>query len=129
MTKGDQRLSVRMSAAMPERHNVRLDAADEVISKREQVTEGESVGFSGLEGALASPRDHDDIAVFEDLVLGEHRAAGECLVLDLAVEGLLAFEVPEPGEIPDDIVGQAGEDLLVIAAPEPVHVSLDHILA
>ena len=42
----------------------------------------------------------------------------ERLVLDLAVEVVLAGQVAEPGQVPHDVVGEQGQDPLAVALPE-----------
>ncbi len=69
------------------------------------------------------------VGLLDEAVDGERGAAGELLVLDLLIEGLLAPEVPEPGEVPDDVVGETGEDVGVVAAAEAVEVPRDHRLS
>ena len=59
------------------------------------------------------------------------RSAGalERLVLDLAVEVVLAGQVAEPGQVPHDVVGEQGQDPLVVALPEALEVRRRSVLA
>jgi len=46
------------------------------------------------------------------------------LVLDLLIERLLPGEMPVSGQVPGDVVGQAGQDLFVVTAAEAVEIPL-----
>jgi hypothetical protein len=49
--------------------------------------------------------------------------------LYLLIERVLAGEMTVSGEVPDDVVGQAAEDLPVIAAAETLEIRLDDLFA
>src|SRR5262249_38881239 len=75
-----------------------------------------------------SDRDHD-VLVLDDAIDGQGRDADELVALDFLIEGGLAGEMRVSREIPRDVVGQAGQDPGVIAAPEPLEVLLDNCRA
>ena len=102
---------------------------DQVAREREDVAERESVDLTGLLSRLAVAGRDDGVGRFDEAIDGQRGAADEVLVLDLAVEPTLARQQRVAGEIPDDVVGQATEDLFVIAAAEPVEVRFDHVRA
>ena len=85
--------------------------------------------LTGFLSRLAVAGRDDGVGRFDEAVDGQRRAPDEVLVLDLTVEPTLARQQGVAGEIPDDVVGQAAEDLLVITAAEPVEVRSYNILA
>src|SRR5688572_4257852 len=56
------------------------------------------------------------------------RGSDEVGVLDLRVVGVRALEMLVADDVPDDVLGETGEDLLVIRPAPPVEVALDHSL-
>src|SRR4051794_30367137 len=91
-----------------ERDDVRLDPGDQVARKGEDVAIGERHDLPALEGGLAVADRNHGVALFDETVDGQRWAAGEIRVLDLPIERRFAFQVLEPGQIPDDVVGQDG---------------------
>src|SRR5687767_11723144 len=59
---------------------------------------------------------------------GDGRAADECIVLDLLVERVLSGQMKSARHVPLDVVGQTGQDLLVVGSVEAVNVFLYHHL-
>src|SRR5687767_14584466 len=59
---------------------------------------------------------------------GDLGTAHEGRVLDFLVEGFLADQAESAGDLPFDVVGEAGKDLRMVAAPEAFHVLLDRAL-
>src|ERR687897_893750 len=110
-------------------NEVRLDTADAAGREREDVAVGESMALTALARRLAIADGDDGVVLFDEPIDGQGGAAHELVVLDLLIERVLAREMFVSREIPDDVVGQAPQDLFVIAAAEPIEVRLDDILA
>src|SRR5690606_35613834 len=103
---------------------------------RDQVSpEGEEVVVGEPEPpvlAMGSPAraGHDDDVPRVDRPLDEQlRTALEGGILDLLVELGLAARAAQSMDVPDDILGEAAEDRLVVAAPEAVEVAVDESFA
>jgi hypothetical protein len=77
-----------------------------------------------LEGHLAGADGHDRVALLDQPVEVQRGAADGSVVLDLAVERLLAPQRAVAVEHPHDVVGEAGQDRLVVGAPEALDVRL-----
>jgi hypothetical protein len=77
-----------------------------------------------LEGHLAGADGHDRVALLDQPVEVQRGAADSGVVLDLAVERLLAPQRAVAVQHPHDVVGEAGQDRLVVGAPEALDVRL-----
>lgn len=64
-----------------------------------------------LADGLTLPDCVNDARLLNKAIDGEARAAYELLILDFLIERIPAREVPVSGEVPHDVVGQAGEHL------------------
>ncbi len=76
----------------------------------------------------AGPGRHDHVTLFDQPVDVQVRGSDEVRVVDLRVVGVRALEMLVAGDVPDDILGETGEDLPVIRPAPPLEVALDHSL-
>lgn len=86
------------------RDDVGLDALDALVGEREDVTEGELEDDSARLSAGSGPDSNDHIALFDHAVHIKRRRPVEVLLLDLAIEGLLAHQMLEAGEVPHNVL-------------------------
>lgn len=108
---------------------VRLDPANFVARERKDVAEDEPREFTTLVGGLAVTDRNHGLGLFDEAIDDQRRATHEVVVLDLLIERVLAREMGVSGEVPDDDVGQAGEDPFVIAPAEPLDLRFDDLFA
>jgi hypothetical protein len=108
-----------------EGNKVRLDAAHFVAHEGKDIAESEAVNFAALVGTLAIPDCHHGIALFDQAIDGQRWTTDKFFILDLPIKRLLTLEISVTRKIPDDVVCQAGEDPLVIAAAKPLEIAFD----
>jgi len=80
-----------------------------------------------LLGRLAVADRNHRVGLFDEAIDDQRWPAHKRFVLYLPIERVLAREMPVSGEIPDDVVGQAAEDLVVIAPAEPLEIRFDDL--
>lgn len=97
--------------------------------KGEDVTEGKPEDDPACLCARPGSDRNDRIVLFHHAIHMKRWRPDEILVLDLAIEGFLALEMLEAREVPDNVVGQASEDLLMVGLAEPVEVARYDALA
>lgn len=69
-------------------------------------------------------RDHD-VSLSSHACERDDGTSFEGVVLDLLVEDRFVDAPEEPRHFPDDVIGQAGEDLRVVGFVEPVDVTIE----
>jgi hypothetical protein len=80
-----------------------------------------------LRVAYRADRDDDDLLLHEP-VDRQLRMTFERVVLDLAVEGVLAADIEVARHLPADVVREQVQDRLVVARPESVEVGAHRLL-
>jgi hypothetical protein len=86
------------------------------------------MNLTALAGCRAVADRNNGSSFLDQAVDGKCRASLEILVRDLGIERVLAFEVPVARQVPNDIVGEAGEDHVMVAPPEPLEIAFDNLL-
>jgi hypothetical protein len=75
-----------------------------------------------------APLGEDNIGLFRHASYDDGRAAGECLVFNLFVEGLLPANMEHSRNEPFDIVGEAGKNHRMVGTAKSLHIPLNGLL-
>jgi hypothetical protein len=99
---------------------VRVKTADRVAREAEHFAEDELPAPATLVGNAAAARRNDALTLFDQAIDRDRGIPLESVSLDLSVKGILAMERLMTMQPPHDVIGQARQDLRVVAATNPL---------
>jgi hypothetical protein len=90
----------------------------------EDIAEDKAKHASTFEGVTNGPFRHDDIVLFDKSRDRDVWRSSGAPAFNLIVEGLATGEVKGTRDYPFDVIGKAGQHLLMVPAAVGLHVSL-----